>query len=161
MKLYELAGNYKNISDLLDDPSMEQETITTALATIEQGITEKVGNIAALCKSLDSDIEAIKAEESRLAERRKVTENKLRWLKDYIQMSMEAAGLDKIKTPIFSFAIQNNPPKITVDMNLLPKKYTTKTISYAADKKAILAALKEGKAIKGATLEQGKHLRIR
>ena len=161
-KLYELAESYKNISVLLDDPSMEQEIIVGALAAIVQDITVKAGNIAALIKSEEGDIEAIKAEERRLADRRRCRENRVKWLKGYIKEGMEAAGLNKIKLPTFTIALQNNPVRVEIyDMMQIPKQYIIETISHTPDKKALADALKSGQIIKGAHLEQGVSLRIR
>jgi hypothetical protein len=121
-----------------------------------------MGNIAGLIKSLEADIEAVKAEESRLAARRRTTENKTKWLKDYIKASMDEAGLDKIKTPLFSFSVQNNPPAVIIESpSALPKEYIVETISQVPDKRAIGEALKAGMVVPGARLETGRRLQIR
>lgn len=161
-KLYDLAENYRAIADLLDDPTMEQAIIAQALATIEQDLTVKAGNMAALMKCIEGDISVMKAEEQRLADRRRATENRLKWLKDYIKEGMELAGLDKIKTATFTIALQNNPPRVEIDdMAKIPKQYIIETISYSPDKKAMADALKAGDKVEGAHLEQGRSLRIR
>ena len=160
--LYDLTGSYKNIAALIDDPTMDEVIIGQALATIEADITAKTGNLALLIKCIDADCEAIRNEEGRLADRRRVAENRVKWVKSYIQEGMENAGLDKIKTPTFTIAIQKNPPAVIVDdMSKIPKQYITETISYVPDKKALSDALKSGAKIEGAHIEQGKSLRIR
>lgn len=162
LNLYELSENYTNIANLLDDPTIEQEVITQALATIEADITTKAGDIAAVMQGIEADIEAVRAEEKRLADRRRTAENRIKWLKNYIQENMENCGIDKIKTPTFTLSIQNNPPRVEVaDITKLPKKYVLETISYAPDKKALADAIKAGESVDGAHLTQGRSLRIR
>lgn len=161
-RLYDLTESYKNIADLLDDPTMDTEIISTALATISQDITLKAGNIAGLMKDMESDIAAVKAEEKRLAERRRLAENKITWLKGYIQEAMEATGQDKIKTPLWTFTLAKNPPSVIVnDMGQLPKKYVVETISQVPDKKAIKEAITAGEDVSGAMLTAGRSLRIK
>lgn len=161
-RLYDLTENYRAIAALLDDETMEPEIINAALSEIGGSITDKAGNIAGLIKDLQGDIEAVKAEEKRLADRRRVAENKAAWLKGYIQSAMEAIGQDKIKTPLWTFTLAKNPPAVIVDdMGALPKAYIVETISQVADKKAIAAAIKAGDEVKGARLCQGVSLRIK
>ena len=159
--LYNLAERYKSIANLLDDETMNEEVITTALMEINGSIVDKATNIAGLTKDLQSDIEAIKAEEKRLADRRRFAENKVRWLKAYVQDCMETTGQSKIKTPLFTFTLQKNPPSVEVDMSKLPKKYIVETISQAPDKAAIKAAMKAGEDVPGAVISQGVSLRIK
>jgi len=161
-RLYDLTESYRGIAALLDDDTMDPEIINTALAEISGSITGKAGNIAGLIKDIESDIEAVKVEEKRLADRRRFAENKVGWLKGYIQSAMEDIGQDKIKTPLFNFTLAKNPPAVVIDnMGDLPKKYVIETISQAADKKAIAAAIKAGEEIPGARLATSKSLRIR
>ncbi len=161
-RLYDLTENYKNIAALLDDETMDMEIISTALATINGSIAEKCASISGLIKDFDADAAAIKAEEKRLADRRRAIENRRDWLKGYIQENMERMELDKIKTPLFTFSLQKNPPAVVIDnMGELPKGYIVETISQVADKKAIAQAIKAGEEVPGARLTTSKSLRIR
>lgn len=160
--LYNLSSNYQNIARLLDDETMQPEIINTALAEIKGSMIDKCANIAGLMKDLQSDIEAVKVEEKRLADRRRFTENKVRWLKGYIQEAMEQTGQDKIKTPLWTFSLQKNPPSVIIDdMGALPRRYIIETISQAPDKALLKKEIKEGQEIPGAHLEQGVSLRIK
>lgn len=160
--LYKLSTSYQEIASLLDDETMDMEIITTALTEIKGSMVDKCANIAGLMKSLEVDAAAIKAEEKRLAERRRLAENKIAWLKGYIQEAMEATGQDKIKTPLWTFSLQKNPPAVIVDdMGKLPKIFVVETISQTPDKKAIKEAIISGQDVPGAYISQGVSLRIR
>ena len=74
---------------------------------------------------------------------------------------MRAVNKLKFKTKLFSFNVQNNPPTVEVsDEKLIPKEFFVEQ-SPKLDRKALLAALKDGKEIEGAIIKQTKSLRIR
>ena len=161
--LYELAASYKNIAGLLDDATMDPETITSALAVIEDDIQAKAQNIAVILQAMGADVKIIKDEEERLANRRKAIENGLNHLKRYLFEQMEAINLPKIKTATFSINIQNNPPAVQItDEKAIPAKFLTIIPQTTVpDKKLIAAALKAGENVAGCEIVQGKSLRIR
>ena len=74
-KLYELANNYRNLTELIDREDVEQDLIQNALKECHGDIEEKVDNIVKLIRNTESDIEGYKAEEKRLNARRKSLEN--------------------------------------------------------------------------------------
>ena len=161
MKLYELSQNYLNLQELLEDEAIGTDIITKALNEVGEEIEDKAENIAILIKNLESDVEGIKKEEERLSTKRSSTENKIKGLKSYLDTTMRATGKEKFKTKLFNFNIQNNPPSVeVVDERLIPKEYFIEQ-EPKLDKKLVLAFLKEGKEIPGATIKQTKSLRIR
>lgn len=161
VKLYELAESYNNIWSLVDDDTMDLAVIEEALQSIEGSIQEKVQNVVVFVKSLDADAEVIRAEEKRLAERRRALENKRDGIKQYLQMQMEAAGLDKLKLATHTVSIQNNPPSVKIiTPEAIPTLYLVPQ-EPVVDKKSILAALKAGDEVIGCELQQGRSLRIR
>ena len=163
-KLYELTQNYKNLLDLADDETIDTAIIETALKTIESSIQEKAQNLAIIIKSVGADAEIIKAEEKRLAAKRKALENKQTWLKDYLQNQLEFVKLEKVKTAVFTVALQNNPASVQIlDETVIPAQF--KTIipaTFSIDKEAIKDAIKRGALVPGVELITDKrHLRIR
>lgn len=160
--LYELSTAYLNVVNLIDDEESSDD-ILNALTTIEGAIEVKAGNIANLIKSLESEVEAIKVEEKRLAQRRKSRENAADNVKQYLQGAMEQMGLDKIKTPTRTIGIQNNPATVAItDDTLIPDRFLTLIpASYQVRKKDVLDAWKSGEVIPGSQLTQGRSLRIR
>ena len=146
-QLYKLAQNYQNLWELVEDESIDLNIVETALQDIEGQIKEKAENLAYFIKSLGSDVEIIKAEENRLAARRKALENKQTWLKNYLHTQLEIAGVDKVKT---------------TDEAIVPTQFKTVIpASYTIDKNAIKDAIKRGEEVPGCSLSQGRSLRIR
>jgi uncharacterized protein YlxW (UPF0749 family) len=158
MKLYELTTNYLSVMEMAEE--MDTDTLKDTLESIEEEIHDKAENIAKLVKNLNADVDALKTEEKRLADRRKSLENKVTHLKEYLQNQLEVAGLDKVKRPTLTVSIQNNPPSVKViDEKLLSDFMIPQDPKL--DKKAILTALKEGQEVNGAELFQSRGVRIR
>jgi hypothetical protein len=159
MKLYEMSQSRAQLLDMAD--SMDTEVFIDTLAAIDEALEDKVENTAKLIRCLESDIEAIKAEEKRLADKRKSIENKVSSVKEYLQHEMEFAGLDKVKRATVTVSIQLNPPSVEVlDESLIPSFYMVPQPE-KIDKKALLKALKEGEEIPGCEITQNRGLRIR
>lgn len=160
-KLYELTGMYNQLWDLVEDEEMDLVQLEEALKSVEEDINAKAENLAKIIKQIDGDVTTIKAEIDRLAAKKKALENKKDGIKTYLTEQLDIAGMDKVKTPLFTVAMQNNPPSVNVlDEALIPKQYFIPQ-DPVLDKKGILAALKEGQEVPGAELKQGRSLRIR
>ena len=70
--------------------------------------------------------------------------------------------IDKVKTPLFTVALQNNPPSVNViDEKLIPNDYRKTVTTTSISKKDLLEDLKQGLIIDGVELKQIKSLRIR
>jgi len=160
--LYELSQGYLVIQNMIDEESPDQD-ILNALQTIGGQIEVKAANMAGLMKSLESEADMLKTEEKRLSQRRKVRENAIANIKSYLQGAMEQMGMDKIKTPAWTFAIQNNPPAVQImNEDEIPGKFLTLIPErYEINKKLIAEALKSGEEVKGCELSRGRSLRIR
>lgn len=161
MKLYELAENYLNLQELLENQEIQQELITNALDQVDGELEEKAENIAKLIKTLEVNINGFKGEEKRLSTQRKTLESRVKSLKGYLDEAMKLTGKRKFKGKIFSFNIQPNPPSVSVlDEKLIPQKYFIEQ-EPLIDKKSILIDLKNGQDIPGVELKQTESLRIK
>ncbi|WP_438335211.1 siphovirus Gp157 family protein [Clostridium cochlearium] len=159
-KLYELTEQYSNLMELLDNPEVPQEMLEESLNKINDELDVKLENIAKLIKSIEVDVKGFKEEEKRLANRRKSSENRITNLKEYVEGAMRAVGLKKIKGRVFTLGIQRNAPSVEITKEeSIPEKYFI--LEKKLVKKDILAALKEGKEVPGATIKQTESLRIR
>lgn len=160
MKLYELTQNYMNLQALLEDETISQDLIESAMKEVGEDIEEKAQNYAVIMKNLDAEAEALDKEEKRLAARKSSLKNRNKILKDNLENSMKAIGKTKFKTNLFSFNIGKNPSSVNIDdENLIPDQYIVYTKSVA--KKAILDDIKQGVIIPGVSLKQTESLKIR
>lgn len=162
MKLYELAGNYRQLMDLVENGDVDFEIIKDTLESIGDALEIKVENIVKLMKSIEGDIETFKAEEKRIAERRKTLENRYEGLEKYLFSVLKANKIQKVKAGTFTVAIQKSQASVSLlDEAKIPAKYRTPQPD-KIDKKAIAKDLKDGVKVEGAVLvEDNEHLRIR
>lgn len=158
-KLYELTEMYQNISNLIDE-DVSNEELEKALEQIKDNIEVKAENTVKLIKSIEGNIDTLKEEEKRLAMKRKALENKRNGIKNYLENQLKIMDIKKVKTPLFTVAIQNNKPSVKIiDENVIPRDFFKYTKSIV--KKDILEALTNGKEVPGAEIQQTKSLRIR
>ena len=159
--MYELTGEYAAVLAMATDPEIDPQAITDTLESIGGEIEEKAENTAIILSELDTEAAKIKAEESRLAERRKAIENHAARLKDGLYNAMKATGKEKFKTTLYSFNIQKNPVKLVIDdESKVPKKYYVPQLA-KLDAAKLKEDLKAGAVRKYAHLEQGESLRIK
>lgn len=159
LKLYEITEDIRNIL-LTDEWTDDTEN---QLAALEMSLEKKAGNIVYICAELEAFVEAAKAEEKRISERRKAAMGRVQRLKEYTKHCMEAAERDEIETGTHKIRLQQNNPKVVVDAeeNIPPQFFTIIPATTQLDKKALADALKKGEVIVGAHLERGTSLRIR
>lgn len=159
MKLYELTQNYAQLMEMAEE--MESDALVDTLESLQEAIEDKAENIAKLIKNLEADVKVIKEEEQRLADRRRSIESKIVRLKEYLQQQLEVAGLQKVKRPTITVAIQNNPPSVEIaDEKLIPSEFMIPQ-DPKIDKMAILERLKNGELVPGCSLKQTRGVRIR
>lgn len=158
MKLYELNESFQQIQTLIEE---DQDGLQDTLESIELAIEEKLENIGKVIKNLEAEANAFKEEEKRLADRRRSLENNIKHLKQYAENSMVVTGDKKIKAGLFTFAIQKNPPSVSVFNDVIvPKKYYV-PVDPKLDKTKIKEDLKNGENIPGVELKQSESLRIK
>lgn len=119
---------------------------------------EKVENIACYIKNLASDVLAFKAEEESIAKRRKSMEKKIEYLKKLLCNNM---GGEKFSTAKCAVSFRKSETVDVADIALLPAELLRVKTTYEADKTAIKAAIKAGKAINGCKLVENISTQIK
>lgn len=162
MKLYELTGSFNEIFSLLEsDEEINLDALEDTLQAIEGALEQKAGGIAKMILSLQKTAEAFGSEASRLADKKRAFENKVKWLKDYMMQAMEAVSKDKIQTDVGTISRQKSPASVSViDAKAIPDEFWYYP-DPQLDKAAVMSVLKRGTQVPGAELRQGYHLRIR
>ena len=159
--LYKLNEQYQELLDKLTYEDVEnEEELLNELTKIVISIEEKAENIAIIVKKEDAEIEMIRKEEKRLADRRKAKENRKKYLLNNLEDSMKLQNKTKFKTEHFSFNIQKNAPSVYIlseEKALEDYKKITATI----DKARLKDDLKNGVELDYARLIQTESLRIR
>lgn len=157
MNLYELSLAFQDVQNMDLDPEVMKDT----LDSIEDAIENKAENIAKLIRNLESDVSAFKEEEDRLKTKRQSTENKVKWLKTYLEDNMKLTEKTKFKSGMFNFSIQKNPASVNItDEKAIPEEFLIQQPP-KVDKTSLKEILKRGIEVPGAELKQTEGLRIR
>lgn len=154
--LYQLNNAYAQLQQMIEDG---QEGLEDTLDSITDAVEEKLEAYAMVIKNIESDVEGIKSEEKRLAERRKVMENGIVRMKQAIAETLQNSGQDKVKTEKFTFSWRKSSKVEVSNIDSLPQQYVKveRTISRAE----LAKALKAGEQIEGAQLVENQSLSIR
>ena len=168
MTLYEMLTAYKDFLTAVENGDIPEEAIADTLEGIESSIDDKIDNIVSMIKSLAAEEAAIKAEEERLAQRRKSKANLQDRLKNYLSDMLIAMGKTEFENPRHKISFRKTPGKVVFDDekafiewavvnadNLL--NYGKPTV----DKTAIKTALADGVELEGVRIESGQSMTIK
>lgn len=122
--LYEIASLYRQIADMEPETDEERAAMIQALDEVEDQFESKLENCIYFLKNTESRAEAVRAEEIRLAEKRKKLERKAESFKNYIEAMMMLAQRREAKAGIFDVKFKLNPWSVTInDMNAVPDEF--------------------------------------
>jgi hypothetical protein len=154
--LYNLVGERLALQKKLEDLNFDEVTIEDTLLGDSLAIQAKIEDYAYVIKNMEALPEQIKAEEKRLADRRKAIENRVQHIKDWLLVNMQQAGISKIESPVFTVALQNNPASVIIDDESLIDdgfKRMPEPLPLVVDKKLIKMAIEAGQEVIGAHIE--------
>lgn len=160
MNLFELTENYVKFFTEFDNADEITNEMQEMADNLNVEIEEKCDNYANMIKSLEAEIDTYKHQEKVFNEKRKTIENKVKWLKQNLQTSMEQTGRKKVKTKLFTVSLQKNAPslEITDEKNIDDSYYV---IERKLNKRELLNDIKEGLIVDGVEIKQSESLRIR
>lgn len=147
----------EDIKKLHDMEDLDADTLADTLDGMLVEFEEKGVAIMALSANWQADINAVSSEIERLSNIKKAMTSKTDKLKDYLRFNMEASGVTKISSELFTASLRK-PSDIVeiVDIDILPDEFVSVKTTVQADKIAIKKALKEGVEVSGAKLSKGK-----
>ena len=161
--LYELTEQYADLQRMCYDPDVGRQVLRDTMEAVWGEIEDKADGYARIIMEMKADMEGLRAEERRMAARRRMLENRIGELKEDLESSMRAAGKLKFRTAAFNFSIQLNGglDRLVVDAPLsgIPEEYLIPQPP-KPDNEAIRALLAKEK-VRWAHLEpQKERLRI-
>jgi hypothetical protein len=152
ISLYEMTTD---LVDLMEVEEINEEVKAEIMEQVKATMEAKSENIIAIVKNYEARIEAIKGEEKRLAEYRRVEENKLNRLREYTVNCMEVMGNKKLETNLGRISLRKKPDNLIIlDENQVPDIYKTIKEIISVDKKAIKEAMKN-EVVEGCRIETG------
>ena len=160
--LYEITGDLLTLQAMLED-SVEDQVLLDTLDAVQGEYEIKLESYCKVIKNLEADIEALKNEAKRLTDKRKLLENNIDRLKKAMFDSMKATGTTKVKSGVFTVAIQKNGGKLPVIVDVetayLPKELVK--VVESPDLEAIAKLIDSGNTQYAHYGERGESLRIK
>jgi hypothetical protein len=164
LRLFEITSQYKALESLADSDDLPPEVVADTLESLEGDFEQKAIAVAKFILSLEAaseDIsEAAKAMDLRAARIAKRAES----VRAYLLFQMQAIDWKKIETAEIRIGRRSNPPAVQVtDETTVPDAYWVQPEPppKRIDKKAIKAALQDGKDVPGCYLESGERVEIK
>ena len=175
MTLYDITDDLKALIQLIDEATTDEDGNLKEMDFQDKAILEpmrvelqtngetKAESLLKYHASLLAFIQGCKEEEERIYKRRKVAENKAKWVLSGLEYLMHILGVKKMTAGTFSMTIQKNPSYAFItNEQLIPEDYLRIIPEKREpDKKLILDALKAGQEVPGAIIGQGESLRVR
>lgn len=158
MTLYKINEQIMKAIELGFDPETGEILDETALEQLQMDRDEKIENICLYIKDLYAETDAIYNERRALEEREKASEKKADSLSRYLQVMLNG---QKFKTAKCAVSYRKTQAVQITDESLLPKEYLRFKTTSAPDKTAIKDAIKAGKDVPGATLEDRTSMSIK
>ena len=116
MDLYSLTKEYKRLLELAEEGFLEEEELEEAMADFDDEVETVAESMAKVMRQLEANNTSIDTEIERLKEMKARNTANAETVKRAIQKFLIISKKEKIKTELFSFNIQNNPPKFVLDV---------------------------------------------
>lgn len=162
--LYELVGERLTLQRRLESMELDEVTIADTLEGNSVELESKITDYGYVIRNMESFTEAIKAEETRMAERRKAHEKRVANIKFWLLQNMQVCGIQKIECPAFTISLKNNPASVVIDdESLIPEgfKNLPEPPPLTPNKTMIAKAIKAGEHVPGCHLEQKQRIEIK
>jgi hypothetical protein len=161
-QLYQIANEYTEAFNKLEELDFDQQTIEDSLSLIKTDFDSKAINVGSFIKNLESNIKAMRDAESSIANRRKILQNKIDSIKEYLKTNMEKCGIKHIHSPYFDIKLKKCPDSVKItNEDTIPFEYKRLITEIKPDKDAIKKAIKECITIEGCSLVQNNRVEIK
>ncbi len=131
---------------------------------LSEALLKKTDDLACVLRRMKADAGTLKAEETRLRERRTVVEASLERLKSYTLVTMESHGFNFMKTPKNTISIRGNGglTPLHIDETLLPEEFKDSVVVQKVNSARVRASLDSGEGVPGAHfLPRGRSVVVR
>lgn len=152
MKLYEMSNAAKQLYELLESGDIDEQILLDTMESI--GASAKLEDYVYVTKTFEAEITMYDAEIKRLTENKRILQNRIEYMKQKMIEFMHATGQKTANAGTFKLAMRENKSCEIENIDLIPLEYMREIpAKLEPDKKAMLAALKNGEKISGASLK--------
>lgn len=135
LSLYQIASAFPM---LMEQEEMSEEDKRKVEKELTELLQQKSQSIIGYTRNMELTIEAMKIEEKRILDQRKVLENRITKFKEYVKECMEKNNLFKITTELGTLNVVKNPPSVEIiNEDEIPNEYKTQIITTKIDKTKI------------------------
>lgn len=161
--LFLLTEEYRAAAEKLESLDLDEQTVADTLESIAGDFEDKAQSVAFMIRNWEATVASINEFTATQQARAKALELKAERLRDYLHGCMDAAKRDKIERPGIVLSFRKSSAVIINDSKLIPPEYMRQAEppAPAPDKKAIGEALKAGKDVPGAVIENRRNLQIK
>ena len=167
LSLWGLSSEYIELYNALIE-SADEETgevnidISKALEKVQGAFEEKAITTATVYRALGKYSKDIDEEIKRLQALKAHTDRQQKKVEQYLTEACERTGTESIKGIYANISFKTNPPKVVLDdESLIPEEYITIKTERKPNLTAIKEAIKSGKEVAGAHLEQERKIQIK
>lgn len=141
LSLYQITSAFPVLMEQDEMNEEEKKKVEEELTTL---LHQKSQSIIGYTKNIELTINAMKDEEKRIADNRKVLENRLLRFKEYVKECMEKAEFKKIETSLGTIAIAKSPISVEIiNEDEIPSEFKQEITTIKTDKKKIADNFKE------------------
>jgi len=130
--LYDLRPEYDSLTNLnLEAPNLSDDPrqLTEELEAIREELHPKLLSLAKVVRTLEAEAGLLEEHGRSLMGRANIRRLRVDYLKRWMQLQMEGAGLERLKDPFVTLWLQRSPPSIAVlDEDAVPAQYKRVTL---------------------------------
>ena len=163
-ELADLTAVYEDTKELIDDPDKLkafEADFNKKFDAILSEESDKIDGYGIIIGTLEAEKERLAGIEKSMSSRKRVVGNRIDILKKRFLETMTKNDKDKIEGQVYIARIRHNKSLVVPNVMALPPKWKEKVFIYTAKNDAIKKALKDGKAISGATLKETDSVTIK
>lgn len=163
MKLYEINQAIADVIETgysIDEDTGEVLFDEADLNALNMAFNDKLEACALYTKGLEAEAEAIKAEEKRLAERRRRLERRSERMRGYILRHLAEVPDRKLSTARCELRTRKSQRVEVVNEEQLPIDFLNEKLVRTPNKAAIKKAIKLGETVPGAALVEVENLQL-
>ena len=141
LSLYEITSGFPALMENEEISAEDKKKIEEELTLLLQ---KKSQNIIGYTKNIELTINAMKEEEKRIADNRKILENKMDKFKEYVKECMKNNGVTKIETELGTLSIAKSPASVEIiNEDEIPSEFKQEVVTVKIDKTKIKNNFKE------------------
>jgi hypothetical protein len=167
MNLYEIDSKLNNLIESSFDEEtgeiLEGTDLASAIGSTKMELTKKIEACACFQKNLASDAEEIDKEIQNLTARKKSTERKAEWLKNYLSNYLQGIGKNKFETPKCKISFRKSQSLVVTNEEEVPKEFKKEKVTISIDKTMIKDYLKKNPSltVNGTELVNNNNIQIK